>query len=446
MTHGNARPGGIAAWTDVLVPVAVLARRRFRDPGLNRGGRAPVRWTNVDPKIAPDTEGEAEWVASQRKWTCGWRRLALLAIPLVYLTYVADAIGQNSHGAAAVAGYAVLAAFAACWLAMPLAPAAEVNRWRFWAWYAALVALFLAELPFAHAAAFVMCVFVTIATVARLGARSAPVVAALALGALLVPVAIGSWHVGLAAAFDTVTPVAIPIVALSVFAALRVVRGNQALAEARAELARLAAENERIRIARDLHDLLGHSLTTITVKAGLAHQLGAVDAARAIEQIAEVEALSRQSLADVRAAVSGYREVTLASELARGRELLRASGIAADLPAAADVVDPANQELFGWAVREGLTNVIRHSRASSCAVRLSPSSMEITDDGIGAAAQPGNGLRGLRERVAAAGGTLDAGPLQPRGWQLRIWMPPAVARLPADGAPGAAEGTPFAAA
>src|SRR5262249_49164988 len=102
--------------------------------------------------------------------------------------------------------------------------------------------------------------------------------------------------------------------------------------------------------------------------------------------------------------------------------------------------------VFGWAVREGLTNVIRHSRASSCTVRLSPSSVEITDDGIGAAAPPGNGLRGLRERVAAAGGALDAGPLQPRGWQVRVWMPPAGAPLPAAGASGATEGTSIAAA
>jgi two-component system sensor histidine kinase DesK len=94
-------------------------------------------------------------------------------------------------------------------------------------------------------------------------------------------------------------------------------------------------------------------------------------------------------------------------------------------------------------VREGLINVIRHSRASSCAVRLSPSSVEITDDGIGAAAPTGNGLRGLRERVAAAGGTLEAGPLQPRGWQLRVCLPVAVTRLPAGATPG--ETTSFAA-
>ena len=390
----------------------------------------------MDPKTAP--QAEAEWVATQRKWIWGWRRLVLLALPLVYLIYVVGSVRQNSHGAAAVAGYAVLAAFAACWLAVPLVSTTQARARRFWIWYAVLVALTVAELPFAHAAGFVLCVFITIATVIRLGARSAPIVAVLALAALLVPVAIGSWHDNLAAAFDTVNPVAIPVVALTMFAVMQVVRGNQALAEARAELGRLAAENERIRIARDLHDLLGHSLTTITVKAGLARRLGSADPARAVDQIAEVEELSRRALADVRAAVSGYRDVTLVSELARGRELLRAAGIAADLPTAADVVDPTNQELFGWAVREGLTNVIRHSRASACAVRLSPSSLEITDDGIGAAAPAGNGLRGLRERVAAAGGTLDAGPLQPRGWQLRVRVPAPVTRPPADATHGEA--------
>jgi len=242
----------------------------------------------------------------------------------------------------------------------------------------------------------------------------------MALAALLVPVTIRSWHVSLVGAIDDVTPIAIPVVAVLTCALLQVLRGNQALAEARAEVARLAAENERIRIARDLHDLLGHSLTTITVKAGLARRLGAAEPARAVEEIAEVEELCRHALAEVRAAVSGYRDVTLAGELARGRELLRAAGVAADLPAATDLVDPAHQELLGWAVREGLTNVVRHSRAGACAVRLCRTGVEITDDGVGGTTSVGNGLRGLRERVTAAGGSIDAGPLEPSGWRLRV--------------------------
>jgi len=357
--------------------------------------------------------------ASQSEWAHGWRRLALNAAPMAYLLFVASGVHQYARGPAAVAGYVILIAFAGGWL-VACWSAWRGRSWRFWAWYAVLAALTVAALPLAHAAAFIMCVFLTILAVARLSLRSVPLVLAMALAALVVPVAIPSWHVSLGAAFGTVTPVAIPVVALAVFAVLQVLRSSQELADARAGMAQLAAENERIRIARDLHDVLGHSLTTITVKAGLACRLGTADPARALQEMAEVEVLARRSLGDMRAAVSHYREVTLAGELATGRELLRAAGITADLPRAVDVVDPAHQELFGWAVREGLTNIVRHSRASSCAVQLSASAVEITDDGVGGPAVPGNGLDGLRERVTAAGGVVDAGPLQPRGWRLRV--------------------------
>ncbi len=375
-------------------------------------------------QVEPASPAEADWLASQRQWTQGWRRMTWAAVPLVYLIYVAGAVDGNSHGAAAVWGYAILAAFAACWLAAPLLLVPGASGRRFWIFYAIALAISVAELPFARAAAFVLGLFIAMITVARLGARSAPIVVGLALAALLVPVAVPSWHVSLAKSLGNFTPVAIPVAAVVTYAVLRVMRGNQALADARAELAKLAAENERIRIARDLHDLLGHSLTTITVKAGLACRLGATDPARGFREMAEVETLARQTLTDVRAAVANYRDVTLTGELAAGRELLRAAGIAADLPHAVDVVDPDHRELFGWVVREGLTNIVRHAHASTCAVRLSASSVEIVDDGIGSAAepgkQPGNGLNGLRERVAAAGGVVDTGPLEPHGWRLRV--------------------------
>ena len=371
---------------------------------------------NTDAR--PGRPDYPRWAASQPRWTVGWRLVATRAVALVYLLYVVGAIRQNSHGAAAVLGYAGLVAFAAGWLVilhaifLPLA--------RFWTLWGLLAALIVLELPVAHAGGFVLAVFLTISIVARVGARSFPVVAALALAALLVPPAVPSWHTSIGTAFGDVTPLAIPVVALAIFAIRRVLQNNNALAQAQAELASLAAENERFRIARDLHDLLGHSLTTITVKAGLAARLGEVDPARARQEIAEVETLARQTLGDVRAAVANYRDVTLAGELATGRQLLRAVGITADLPRAVDMVDPAHQELFGWVVREGLTNIVRHAHASSCAIRLSASGVEITDDGVGGAAPPGNGLSGLRERVAAAGGVVDAGPLEPRGWRLRV--------------------------
>jgi two-component system, NarL family, sensor histidine kinase DesK len=372
---------------------------------------------NADVPAPPATPAEAEWFDSQRRWTQGWRRMFMLSLPLAYLVFLGISVVQNSRGAGEIAGFVIIAAFVAAWLTLPLVAG---GRRGFWIVYGVLFALFVAELPFGRAATFVLCVFITLITVAKLGRRSVPIVIAFAVAALVVPVAVTSWHVSLGQSFADVTPVAIPVVALAMFASLEVVRGNQALAEARAELARLAAENERMRIARDLHDLLGHSLTTIAVKAGLARRLGAVDAGRANQEIAEVEALARQSLTDMRAAVSNYRDVTLTGELAAGRELLRAAGIVADLPRAADVVEPAHQELFGWVIREGLTNIVRHAHASSCTVRLTPSSVEILDDGVGGGAAAGNGLSGLSERVAAAGGTVDVGPVQPRGWRLRV--------------------------
>jgi two-component system, NarL family, sensor histidine kinase DesK len=372
----------------------------------------------VDAYIKPTGQGEATWVASQRKWTQGWRRLVLPGIFAVYLIFVGQAVAQNEHGPVAVVGFVVLAGFLACYF-LAVARGRQWGRRRPWILNGVMFALFLAELPFAHAAAFVMCLYITALIVGLLGAGAAPIVLLLALAALLVPAAIPAWHDTIASDFDDVTPIAIPVVALVTFAVLQVVEGNRALAEARAELARLTAENERSRIARDLHDLLGHSLTTITVKAGLARRLGGSNPERAFEEVAQVEALARRSLADVRAAVADYREVTLAGELATGREVLRAAGISAEVPRAIDVVDPAHQELFGWVVREGLTNVVRHARASTCTILLSACSIEIVDDGVGGAALPGNGLSGLRERVAAAGGVVDAGPIEPRGWRLQ---------------------------
>jgi two-component system, NarL family, sensor histidine kinase DesK len=392
----------------------------------------PVDWGGVDAEDEP----HADWVATERRWTKGWRRFVLPAVFLVYLAYVAQSVGKNNGGGAAFAGYAILIAFALAYLLL-IAGGPSGSSTRFWTLYGICFALFVAEVPFARAAAFVMCLYLAAMSVARLDTRAAPIVAAMAVAALVVPSVVSSWHQDLGDAWGTVTPVAIPVVAIVSLGVRQVFRSNQELAEARLELARLAAENERFRIARDLHDLLGHSLTTITVKAGLARQLGEADPARSKQEIAEVEDLARRSLADVRAAVANYRDVTLAGELATGRELLRAAGITAEVPRAADVVDPIHQELFGWVVREGLTNVVRHAHASSCSVRLSQSSVEIVDDGVGrnggsgngthANAGAGNGLAGLRERVAAAGGVVDAGPLQPHGWRLRVSLAPEAA-------------------
>lgn len=384
-----------------------------------------VACDNVDAVPVPPAPGE--WAANQRTRIRGWRRAVLIGLPLIYVAYVAGAVAQYSRGASAVAGYAIVAAFCGCFIALAvLESRGPIVPPLFWSLYAVLAVLFAAELPFARAPAFVLGIYLTMIAVARLGARAMPIVVALTAGAIFVPAAVPSWHQHLSSAINNFTPIAIPVVAILTLVVVRSVRDSIALAEARAELAHLAAQNERFRIARDLHDLLGHSLTTITVKAGLARRLGPTDPDRAIEEIAEVEALSRQTLTEVRTAVSNYREVTLAGELARGRELLRASGVTVDIPTAIDVVDLAHQELFGWAVREGLTNVARHARATICTVTLTASEVQISDDGVGGSASCGNGLAGLRERAAAAGGLVEAGPLHPRGWRLRVALGPTV--------------------
>ena len=363
-----------------------------------------------------------QWRASQRASIRGRGAAVLIFVPLIYVLYVVGAVNHYSHGVNALVGYLVLGAFCASYLVLValVRRNRQVHGWQFWPMYGLMVALFVAEIPFARAPAFVLGLYLVMIGVGGLGAAAAPIVIGLTLASIFVPALVPSWHQDIASAISNFTPIAIPVAAVLTFVIARGVRGALELAEARAELARLATENERNRIARDLHDLLGHSLTTITLKAGLARRVAGADPSRAAQEIAEVEALSRQALAEVRAAVSNYREVTVAGELARGRELLRASGISADLPTAPDVVDQHHQELLGWALREGLTNVARHARASTCSVRLSASEVEIGDDGVGGSAPYGNGLSGLRERVAAAGGTVDAGPARPRGWRLRV--------------------------
>ncbi|WP_326568799.1 sensor histidine kinase [Amycolatopsis rhabdoformis] len=351
------------------------------------------------------------------RWVLGWRRFVLDAGMLVYPAVTVVGLVQ-AGGTTGVVGCLLVAVFCSCYVAAAIAAdrrAVQVFGWLL----AALGVLFLATLPFAHADAFFLAIVVVAFVVPRLDGRWAVLVVVLAgLAAVLVPWAVPAWHSGP----GWTQAVALVFTTLMVYAFAEAIRANRELVQARAEVQRLAAEGERARISRDLHDLLGHSLTAITVKSQLARRLSAHDPARTLDEITEVERLSRQALADVRAAVSGSTEVTLAGELARGRELLRAAGVTADLPTAIDVVDGPHRELFGWVVREGLTNVARHARATRCTVRLSASEVEVRDDGVGAAATGGNGLAGLRSRVAEAGGRMEAGPVQPRGWRLCVAM------------------------
>ena len=163
----------------------------------------------------------------------------------------------------------------------------------------------------------------------------------------------------------------------------------------------LEINDERNRMARDMHDILGHSLTVITLKSELAARLVDTAPDRARAELTEVQSLARSALADVRSTVNGYRELSLAGELARATSILTSAGVRADLPLTVETVDPELRELFAWVVREGTTNVVRHARASRCRVRLTAVSIEVADDGVGLGppgVADGHGLEGLRRR------------------------------------------------
>ncbi len=177
------------------------------------------------------------------------------------------------------------------------------------------------------------------------------------------------------------------------------------------EIEHLAKVAERERIARDLHDLLGHTLSLITLKAELARKLVDRDPLRAKQEMQDVEQTSRAALADVREAISGYRGQGLATELMRARQTLETAGITVDCAASEVPLSPAQESVLALALREAVTNVVRHAQAQRCSVRLSRDqeacTLEIADNGRGADAPEGNGLRGMRERLEAIGGSLQ---------------------------------------
>jgi len=216
-------------------------------------------------------------------------------------------------------------------------------------------------------------------------------------------------------------------ITLMMIALMGNVRAIRELRMARDEVARLAVADERSRIARDLHDVLGHNLTTITVKAALARKLlERGETEPAAREIGDVERLSRQSLTDVRATVSAQRKASLPAELAGARAVLTAAGIEPVLPQATEDVRPEYGEVFAYVLREAVTNVVRHSGASRCAVTLGDSWLEVTDDGRGMASTAtgaaGQGLTGIRERLGPLGGSLQVGHAPGGGFRLRAFV------------------------
>jgi two-component system, NarL family, sensor histidine kinase DesK len=342
----------------------------------------------------------------------------------VWLTFlifpVVDAAQLDAPGWVRALLLTALAAFAgvyvAAWVGEHSRPDAAQRRTP--AFAAVLLALWAAVSTQLGSTAMGMLVFVVVLC-CLLGS---PRVATVAV--VVVPALAGlTWWVtaDLAAAF------LFGLVALMTVVSL-VLRGMEQQRETRRVLQEeTAVATERERVARDVHDVLGHSLTVITTKAELAQRLLEKDTpetrARAVAELADVQSLGREALAEVRATVAGLRVARLGEELAGADRALGAAGIDAEVPVDVSVVDPRRRLVLAWVLREAVTNVVRHSGATRCVVELGQHSLVVRDDGRGVAGTvQGNGLRGLAERVAAAGGVLRLTDTSP-GTRLEVSWP-----------------------
>ena len=208
------------------------------------------------------------------------------------------------------------------------------------------------------------------------------------------------------------TALMMAVVGASNFFIARQKRADNKLRMAHEEFEQLAAVAERERIARDLHDVLGHTLSVIVLKAELAGRLIERDPQRAAQEIADVEKTARTALSEVREAIGGYRSQGLPAEMELARSTLQSAGVALACESPLPQVDAAEEIVLCLAVREAVTNIVRHAHATHCRIRFTSSSdgfhsLLITDDGAHPNLQEGNGLRGMRERIQSVGGRLS---------------------------------------
>jgi two-component system sensor histidine kinase DesK len=396
-----------------------MSRLEYRD------GHGPATVAVVErPTRAQPPRWKYSWI-----WAGIW--LAYLSQPFVAAWHEPDAV-QRWTALAAISLFAVT--FVVAFAVLPRLQRSLVDRRPIegsWMSSRRLIGIGIAVTAFMAALAVVITallgeaqlpIFVFVAVMAMFllpGAWGPGTVLAIIAGTALAQWLVPQWAPDLSVQFQ------IFVAGLAMWGVVQIIRRNRELDAAHQEIARLAVEEERNRFARDLHDILGHSLTVVAVKAELAGRLVRLDPDRAEHEITEVERLSREALAEVRTAVAGYREVTLSGELANARTALSAAGIDADLPAAIDDIPAERRELFGWVVREGITNVVRHSGASRCRVRIGPSEVSITDDGaslenVAGETMAGHGLVGLRERAEAMGGALLVGRSAEGGFALTV--------------------------
>jgi two-component system sensor histidine kinase DesK len=362
--------------------------------------------------------------AAPRAARYGW---VFASVWLVYLGENLSALVDQPPGWWRGVGLAALAGFAVLYLAMVrLMRRARIDGTdrrltvQIWLGLLGMLALTAAQVPAITYHALTCLVYVAATAMMALPVRhGVPVVATLLVGAEALSRLVPGWQ-------DKGYGLAVLLGSVATWGIRAAAERQRRLVVAQQEIAALAVQNERARIAADLHDILGHSLTVVTVKAELAQRLLDVDVDRARKELGELETLARDALSDVRATALGVRGISLAGEIAAAREALAAAHVEADLPGVADEVPTRWRELFAWTIREAVTNVVRHSRASRCTVRLTPGCVEIVDDGVGGSpgTTDGQGLRGLRHRAEALGATLTVGTRDGTpGFRVRVEVP-----------------------
>jgi two-component system, NarL family, sensor histidine kinase DesK len=372
----------------------------------------------VEPVVHPREEGTVRSL----------RIVAGLTLGLLFLTAPMNDLARSSLPAPRLIGNAVgLALFVVLYIAVmrprtgkPLGPRTTLVA------LAVLAALAAGTLAAGAPDSFdALFVFFAAAVGMRLRAVPALVVITLAAVATGVVGALRDEGGGaMGAKVLTVAAIGLMMVAFN-----RQIRANRELRAARESLSRLAVSEERLRIARDVHDLLGHSLSVIALKSELAARLLRQDAGKAAAELADVQAVTRNALAEVREAVQGYRQLGLADALAGARSALAAAGIECELDEPPTALPADVESVLAWAVREGTTNVVRHSSAAHCAVRFAGEGgravVEVEDDGSAAAhaAGGGSGLAGLAERAERVRGRLEAGAQPGGGFTLRVTVP-----------------------
>lgn len=218
-------------------------------------------------------------------------------------------------------------------------------------------------------------------------------------------------------------------VSLAMWVYTRMWRMSWQLQLAKEEVEALAAANERLRISRDLHDVMGHNLSAIALRAELAAHKAGLDAASAADEMRQVAEIARRAIADVRQVITGYRDITLAGEWANGAKLLESSGIQCHQSGVTRELPSSLDRTLGFVVREALTNVLRHSRATQCDVLVEALDdavvLRVDDNGMGAPSPSpiGHGLAGLRERISNLGGSVEWSAPDARGFRLTVRLP-----------------------